>query len=681
MAGGLAAVTVTGAAVTLGGIAQAGNPPPGPGNIEIFAARDMVMIDGYVEQAGQTATIKVIRGGQTVGIAQGVVDESGFLEVNHAPDLCWSVVTPNIRGGDLVEVSFSGAAFVDGAYVGSAEVTQVTASEVTPTPEAGDIEATVTIRGTYDEADVAKGIIDPSRFLVEVVNPDMREVGSAIGERAIAWGPGPNPEPIAGGYTTEGTFGGGEFSATFGVQSAADQKLVMAGEHIVMSWLADATNGQEAQLGLTAWESGNANGPGAPGCPPGPSAQLPIGPDAATLATTEGTGSIEVSWTLPEQAPDANDVIGYRISAVDASVATHRQEVSVEVDGAATTATIVNLTPGQPYEVQIEADNGQWSDPVTVGTATPGTTATTGGGTTDPGTGGETGAPTAAPALPTGVIATASADGGVDVSWAAVDQAASYEITAAATAAGAAVPAPVTVQAPATTASLTGLTPGTEYSVAVTASNALGTGGASAPVTVTTVGAVAPGAPVLTRVVPSHESVMLEWSAAAPGNPASPVTGYQLVATPPATRTDLPAVRAEVGAVTTGSMSGLRNGVAYSLQVFARTGDLPGPASTNGTGVTGTVTPNDVVTVSRAQYRADRREWRIAGTAADTTANSVTVRVSSATGAIIQQNVAVAADGSWSVDLRNGPLASTDNRIHVRSSSGGEVVAGVTRTR
>ena len=36
--------------------------------------------------------------------------------------------------------------------------------------------------------------------------------------------------------------------------------------------------------------------------------------------------------------------------------------------------------------------------------------------------------------------------------------------------------------------------------------------------------------------------------------------------------------------------------------------------------------PNDVVTVTRAQYRADKREYRISGTAADTTANRVHVQ-------------------------------------------------------
>ena len=113
---------------------------------------------------------------------------------------------------------------------------------------------------------------------------------------------------------------------------------------------------------------------------------------------------------------------------------------------------------------------------------------------------------------------------------------------------------------------------------------------------------------------------------------------------------------------------------------------LAGPAatpvstpSTVATGVVATVKPNDVVTVSRAQYRADKREYKISGTAADTTLNRVHIRTS--TGVTIQLNVAVAADGTWSVDLRNGPLLPTDNRINVTSDSGANLTTAVTRSR
>jgi hypothetical protein len=265
--------------------------------------------------------------------------------------------------------------------------------------------------------------------------------------------------------------------------------------------------------------------------------------------------------------------------------------------------------------------------------------------------------------------------GGADVSWAAVTGAASYTVTATSTATGAATPQPVTVQAPATSASLTGLTSGTEYTVSVTATNAVNTSPAGTA-TVTTNAAVAPGAFNLTRVIPGHESITAEWTAAAAGNAASPVSGYDLVATP-----------ATGAAITTtvtglsGTVTGLTNGTDYTVTVVAKSGSATTTA-TKPTTVNNVVKPNDVVTVTRAQYRSDKREYRIQGTAADTTTNRVHLRLgTSTTGTVIQLNVPVAADGTWSVDLRNGPVLPTNSQFTVRSDSGGVLTTVMTRSR
>ena len=148
------------------------------------------MLDGYTEFAGRDVTVTVKRAGKTIGIAMGTLNSDGFLEINHDSAQCWDLITPDIRGGDVVEATFAGSDLVEGAITGSAVVTGVEAGAVSPTPDvSGDVEATVTISGTYDVDDP---VIDPERFLVEVVNPDMRDAPSAIGERAIAWGPGVN---------------------------------------------------------------------------------------------------------------------------------------------------------------------------------------------------------------------------------------------------------------------------------------------------------------------------------------------------------------------------------------------------------------------------------------------------------------------------------------------------------
>ena len=605
IAGGLAAITVTGAAVTLGGIAQAGNPPLGPGNIEVFPKRDMVALEGYTDQAGETATVTVSRNGQQIGIGEGVIDATGFLEFNHPGGSCWTGVTPNIQGGDLVEVRFSETAFTDGAYVSSAKITSVTHNDFAATAAEGDVEGTVTISGTYGDDFGTR--FDLSRFVVEVVNPEMRRPDPStpptlIGERAIGWTPVVDPaEPNGGpGYEVTGTAGDGAFSVTFGMYSAADAERVLDGEHVVTSWMQDSG---ELALGNSLYEFGETDGPGFGGCPAGPASQAPVPPTSVT-ATRSGT-DVTLTWTTPAQPVDANPVTQYRVAAVDGVTG---QEIAVRqgANPGENSATIHGLVAEQAYGLILEATNGQWSPVVQLGTLNADGTITPATDPTNPDTtGGGTGG--------TGGGGTGS--GG------------------------------------------TGETP-------------------TEPV------AAPPTAPSLTRVLAGHESATAEWTAALPGNATSPVTGYEIVATPPADSTATPVTAAVAATATSGTVTGLTNGVDYTVQVFALAGEQR-TGSTTASGVTAVVKPGDVVTVSRAQYRADKREYRISGTAQDTTANRVHLRIGdvAGTGQVIQLNVPVLADGTWSVDLRNGPVLPTNNRFNVTSDSGASTVAAMTRSR
>jgi hypothetical protein len=678
----LTGITGLAASVLVPGAALAGNPPSGPGNIEIFAARDMVALEGYVEQAGETATITVKRGDTVIGTGTGKVDSTGFLEFNHPGGSCWSIVTPDIRGGDVVEARFTGWDFVDGAVTGSSVIPKqydattglgVTSEAPPGVTDGADSTFWVKIAGTYDPAQVTSGVINESRFVVEVVNPAMREAPSTIGERAIGWTPVVDPaEPPEPGFVTQGTFGDGKFTAYFGVHSEADRELVLAGEHVALSWMADGT--PDLALGATQYEAGETNGPGFGECPAGPGRQEPVAPSTATLTTTDGTDSIKVDWTEATQPADANAIVGYRVSAIDATVTGSHQEVSVEVDGAARSATIVGLKADQPYAIEIEADNGQWSDPSPLGSATPDTDETQGGG------GGEQPPPTGA--APTNVTATAPTTTSAEVSWTAAAGATSYEVSATRTGAD---PVTTTVDAPATTATLTGLTAGSEYSVVVTAV-AGDVRTASEPASVTTPTAVAPGAARITRATSAHESIAVEWTAATPGNAASPVTAYDMVATPMGTngQPSGAAVTASVGTVTTGTIPGLANGTPYRIEVFGKSGDLRGPVSSNGAGVTATVTPNDVVTVGRAEFRANRTEWRVQGTAQDATANSVTIYVWNPNGTRGTRvgTADVLADGSWTFNQRNVNVSpGSNNQIEIVSVSGGRVLTTIARVR
>ncbi|WP_167760926.1 fibronectin type III domain-containing protein [Geodermatophilus sp. DF01-2] len=688
MAGGLAAVTVTSAAVTLASSAQAGTPPTGPGNIEIFNKRSMVALEGYVAQAGQEATVEVIRGTETIGIGRGTVDETGFLEFNHPGGECWIGVTPTIKPGDEVKVSFSGEAFTDSAITASPTVTAVEGSGFTPSGEVvpGDPEnrvrgtGTVAIRGTYDPGDPWW---DPARFVIETVNPenddDKTPPGEdpglsdnrAMGITLVPDAEHPNGEPGLWDASATADPATGEIVGTYTLYTEADYDRVLEGDHVFAAWMA----GEEPALGLTQNEFEEIPGPGMGGCPPSPDGQVPTAPTTAQLSSVADSTSVTVAWETPTQPADAPEVTGYRVAAVGGTHA--EQEVAERTGG--TTVSLDGLEAGAQYEIKIEAFNGQWSAQQSLGTITVGSGTSTGG--TGGGSGGETPPPdnsTQAPAAPTDVTATANDSGGVDVSWTAADGAASYEVSATTDAAGAATPVTTTVQAPATTAALSGLTAGTSYTVSVTAVNAAGSTAAAETASVTTNAAAAPAAFNLTRVIPGHEQITAEWTAAQPGNAASPVTGYDLTATP----ADGGVAVTTSATGTTGTVAGLRNGVEYTVSVTAKSGT----AATTGTvpaSVDNTVAPNDVVTVTRAQYRADKREYKIQGTAQDTTANRVHLRIGdvAGSGTTIQLNVPVAADGTWSVDLRNGPALPRNNRFNVVSDSGASLVTVMTRSR
>jgi hypothetical protein len=342
-AGGLAAVTAAAGLIGFATSASAGNPPSGPGNLEVFPSRDMVAIDGYTAQAGQTATLTVKRDGQTTGTATGVVDDAGFIEWNHDAGSCFTDVTPAINPGDQVTVSFSESALVDGMTVGSAEITGVTASE----PTEGNTNS-VTIVGTYG-ADV-----DLDRFAVEVVNPAMRgrDAPSAIGERAIGWSPNEVPDEAPTGYTVSGSAANGEFSVTFADLSPSDQQLVFDGEKVALSWMADATT-VEQQLGLTLAEYGLVGG-GAPGCPPGPDGARP--PVSEFSVTWDSQAQATVTWATAQPVIGGAAVTGYSVEAVDQTADAGTQQVTGYRVGKDTTQVVLDgLDPGALYDIEVRS--------------------------------------------------------------------------------------------------------------------------------------------------------------------------------------------------------------------------------------------------------------------------------------------------------------------------------------
>lgn len=633
---GLLAGTTTLALVGAGtSVVMAANPPVGPGNIEIFTKRDMVAIEGYASQAGQDATIRVSRGGNLIGIAHGVVDNTGFLEVNHPGGSCWDVVTPNITGGDEVTVEFEDGSG-DGALAGTAVITSVDAVDGTPTPDiAGDVEGQVVVKGKYG-ADV-----NAARMAVEIVNPDMREMG--IGERAIGW---PDDE-VPAGYTVKGNAENGEFTVTYGFFSEAERDAAFAGDPSVASWQAEPV-GVEAQLGLTISEFKEIDGPGFGGCPAGPSGQAPNQPTEA-FASTAGNNSITATWSPATVPADAPAITGYEVIAEDTVLG---QEVSIKVGAEATSATIRGLVDGQAYPVKVVALNGQASNPAAAGTVTV--------------TSAELPPEASAPAAPGNVaVNDGSLLGSADVTWTAAAANGSavtgYTIQALS---GDEVVSTAEAGSGATSAKLEGLTPGTEYSFVVTANSAAGKTAAEPVVFSVQAGDLtAPAAPNVVRVTTGNGSATVEWQGAAAGN--TPVTGYVLTATP-ATGT---AVTVETDAAARSAvLSGLTNGTTYTLKLVATSAAGDSAPATFGTGASATVTPADQLTAT-AEFRADKREWRIGGSASITTGNTITA--TNANGAPIG-TATVAADGSWTIRARNSTAAVTPT-IKVKSSAGGSI--------
>ncbi|WP_458779931.1 fibronectin type III domain-containing protein [Arthrobacter sp. D3-16] len=633
---GLLAGTTTLALVGVGTSAvMAANPPVGPGNIEIFTKRDMVAIEGYAAQAGQDATIRVSRGGNLIGVARGVVDATGFLEVNHPGGVCWDVVTPNIAGGDEVTVEFEDGSS-DGALAGTSVITSVDAVDGTPTPNiAGDVEGQVVVKGKYGTD------VDTARMAVEIVNPAMRNMG--IGERAIGW---PDDE-VPAGYKVDGLAANGEFTVTYGFFSAAERDAAMAGDPSVASWQAEPV-GVEAQLGLTISEFKEIDGPGFGGCPAGPSGQAPNQPTAA-FASAAANNSITATWSPATVPADAPAITGYEVIAEDTVLG---QEVSIKVGAEATSAIIRGLVDGQAYPVKVVALNGQASIPAAAGTVTA--------------TSADLPPAATAPATPGNVaVKDGSLLGSADVTWTAAAANGSavtgYTVQALS---GDAVVATADAGSGATSAKLEGLTPGTQYSFVVTANSGAGKTAAEPVVFSVKAGAMtAPAAPNVVRVTTGNGSATVEWQGAAAGN--TPVTGYVLTATPAAGT----AITVETDAAARNAvLNGLTNGTTYTLKLVATSAAGESAQATFGTGASSTVTPADQLTAT-AEFRADKREWRIGGSASIIAGNTITatnasgVRIGTAT---------VAADGTWTIRARNSAAAATST-IKVTSSAGGSI--------
>ena len=361
-----ATIAVGLSAAGLGGAALVADaaPPAFPDNVVVFPDRDFVTIEGYQNHIGDEALVEVTRNGQVIGSAKGTVEEGDVaFEINHPGGYCWGAgtglnVTPDIRPGDEVTISFNGIDAGD-TIAGNAYVTQ-DASIPAATPN------TVIVKGY-----VGPGV-NPAQMEQRIINPDL--VDTEIGKRDIRALPGPLTPAPKGGYSSALTFEGDTFTATYVFQDPANAKLAAdapLGER-AMSWQAEDADGN--RQGLTIAEYGEAGGPGMGGCPAGPGDLGTPKPGSASVVRGADKTSMSVKWTAATPVPGAPAVTGYEVDAIQQTPLANGEKVIVgkRTNDQATGVVLNGLSASNGYDVEVRAMSGdKMSDPFTVQAATP----------------------------------------------------------------------------------------------------------------------------------------------------------------------------------------------------------------------------------------------------------------------------------------------------------------------
>ncbi|MGH3336202.1 MAG: fibronectin type III domain-containing protein, partial [Nocardioides sp.] len=334
---GLVAASI---AVIAGQAVQAADPPAAPNNIVVFPQRDFVTIEGYQGRVGQQATVTVTRNGVETSRAVGRVAAGDVaLEINHPGGVCWQGVTPDIKPGDVVRVSFPG---------GASDSTRTQRPEVTPQADGAGFRKV----GAFDlVVEGTRGAVPLSRIEQRIINPDMDPTD--VGRRDIRAPSRPGPYTSTLTAPTSTTFRATYHFVTDGDTTAAEatemRDLAAEGQMRALSW--QVTAGDDRQ-GLTISEFGELGGPGFGGCPLGPSTAAPNAPTGVTA--TAGNQSATASWNPATTIPDGSPIVGYKVTAVNT---TSNVETSVNVPSCTTacTATVPNLTNGATYRIQVRA--------------------------------------------------------------------------------------------------------------------------------------------------------------------------------------------------------------------------------------------------------------------------------------------------------------------------------------
>ena len=340
-------VGLVAAALTVAASPASSAVPNFPDNLVVFPDRDFVSVEGFAEHGGETATLEVTRPGSgVIGSAKAVVSGTDVaFEVNHPGGVCWGAgtglaVTPDIRPGDVVSISFPDNT--------SADTTTSSAAVVRDMTQNG---TTITVNG-FLGPDVTPGQLEQ-----RIINPDLVDV---IGKRDVRAVPGPLTRAAKGGYSSSLAFPTPtSFVATYQFDTLAGANTTAASDlgERAMSWQAEDAAGN--RQGLTIAEFGEVGGPGMGGCPAGPGNQpAPVG--SATITRSADRTNALVKWGTVTTVPGAEAITGYNIEALGAANTAGRQDViGARVGAAATSTTITGLDPASNYTFEVRSMAGQ----------------------------------------------------------------------------------------------------------------------------------------------------------------------------------------------------------------------------------------------------------------------------------------------------------------------------------
>jgi titin len=304
------------------------------------------------------------------------------------------------------------------------------------------------------------------------------------------------------------------------------------------------TNGTAYTFTVTAT---NDVGTGAASAPSNSVTPATVPGAPTSVVATRGNAQASVSWTAPADN-GGSAITGYTVTS---------NPGGLTCATATTGCTVSGLTNGTAYTFTVTATN----DVGTGAASAPSNSVT----------------PATVPGAPTSVVATRG-NAQASVSWTAPASDGGSPITGYTVTSN---PGGLTCATATTGCTVSGLTNGTAYTFTVTATNAVGTGAASAPSNSVTPATV-PGAPTSVVATRGNAQATVSWTAPA-SDGGSPITGYTVTSSPGSFTCTTATTGCTVG--------GLTNGTAYTFTVTATNDVGTGAASAPSNSVTPATVP------------------------------------------------------------------------------------------